>query len=231
MSCLRNDQLALVKFAVHIVPTFKITGDPQTRKHIQAIVKCPVLRPPRVNGDIVHNMGPVGELGEIAAGQRIPVAKTVRRSDVLRQSIQLFDVVGRRFQKVDIIFDRCLEECVIIGVFIVHEIAGDKQPLDPLMTDAAGVRRHVHPLRERRSATAASRNAAELLFCKLCRLFNEDPVVFLALVFAAGCCAVAFHIAKLHRRAIVKTQHVMCGVVCSRFPFHKLQDRLNDRVF
>ena len=201
-----DNQLLFAEFAVDIIPARVITGDPEAGEHIKAIVKGPEFRPSRIDGEILDNMGSYGEFREISAAQSVPITIPVRRPDILREKIQGVDVVRRAFQQVNIVLYGGLEECVILRVFVFHEIPRDEQPLDPLVANAARVCRHVNSLRKRCRATAAGCQTSEFLLRELRGLFDENPVVFLALVFAGRGGSIAFHVSELDVGAIDKAE-------------------------
>ena len=158
-------------------------------------------------------MHPAPELREESAGQCVPVAESVRPAHILWQKVKRIDVIGRSLQQVNVVLDRRFDKQIIVRVLVRQEVPLDKQTLYPLMPDTAGVARQIHPLWKRRRASAAGRDTAELLLGELRRFFDEDPVVFLALILTGDSRAEAVHIAELDRRAVFERQKVLLHVV------------------
>ena len=150
--------------------------------------------------------------------------------DIVREQLQLFDVVGVALHQVLVVPDRGADEDIVIGVFAVLELPVNEEPLHPTVADTAGVTGKVHPLREVVRASDDSRQSTELSFQKLGGLFHEDHIVLLALIAAHNCCAVSRHIAKLDDGAVDEGDAVLGLVVAVDVRRQDAEDGIDDAV-
>ena len=225
-----HDQILFRKLAVYPAPPGKVDRHPEAGEHIKAVVKRPILRPLVRNPERGARVPAPPELREVRPAQRVPVAVAVRVADVLRQQLQRPHIVGVGLHQVNVVLDGRLDKGVICRVFARIEPPVHKQPLHPVMPHAAGVARQIEPLRNLVDTAKASAHAAKFLLCKLRRLFHKDPVVFLTLVLARDCRAVARHVAELDGRAVEKVDDVQRCVVGRQALRQHRQHRLDDGV-
>ena len=129
---------------VYIAVAKFIKGRPNTGKHIQAVVKCPIFLPVVRYFKWVYNVGISSKFGKILPYKQIPVAVKMRTPHFFRHVLKLPFIVRVALHEDVIVIYLCGDKYIVLGPLTLLVIAVDKKSFHPLMAYAAGVARIVH---------------------------------------------------------------------------------------
>ena len=150
------------------------------------------------------------ELRKIVTAERVPVAVSVCIPDVLRERGEHCKILlaAVAFHQSRVVGNKGLNELIVVGVLVFLgigtvglELTVDEQPLDPTMSNAAGVHRQSELLRYAIDTTQTAAEKPELLLRELRRLVHEYPVKFLTLILVSRL-TVALEMPQLNGRAV-----------------------------
>ena len=155
------------------------------------------------------------ELGEILSLEHIPVTVQHRPLAVLGQILERVHIIRAVVhQRLVVIHIRLNKDVVfrLLGLFV---FAVDEQPLEPGMTDAAGVAGEVHPrrevLRHQAGRTVGFRHSGKHVLWELRTLLQKDNVIRLTLILEQV--AVMPAVAELKPCPVGKDKRLVCAVV------------------
>ena len=151
-------------------------------QHIEAVVKGDkMLTAPRDRARLADLLRGV-EFREELTLENVPATLEPGLPQAVGQAFELLDVLGEGFGQCAVVVDPGGNEKVVLGALAVAEESVDKKPLDPSVTDAAGVAGQVDPLWKAVDAAQAGLEHRKVVFAELGGLVDGDHVVFLTLI-------------------------------------------------
>ena len=182
---------AAVQLQNAVQPPVVVHGPPAAGEGLGiAPVKAPVDGPALRYLKRVDHMGerPVGIVLRIVGKllkelplKYVPVPLQPRPAQLVRQDLQLLDVVRLALHQRLVVRHAGLDKDVVLRPLAALKAPVHKQPLDVLVSLPAGVAGVVHPLGEVVDAAQARGNGGHLPLAQLCGLVQEDHVVLHAL--------------------------------------------------
>ena len=115
-----------------------------------------------------------------------------KAAKLLRERLQLANVIGICLQEDRIVVDKSGDELVVVRVFLLAEDAVDKQSFHPSVTDPTGITGQIHTTWKSFRASQTGLKDRKLIFAQLRCLVDGDDVVFLTLITesVASACAI-----------------------------------------
>ena len=141
----------------------------------------------------------------------IPVSLQPGLPQLLRQGLQLVDVVRLRLHQRQVVCDQALYERVILGTFSCLVPLVNKDPLDVAVALASGVAGVIDPLWQVVGAAQAGRDGFHLVFAELRRLVQENDIELRALVLVQV--RIVSAVAEFDGAAVPKGQDLVPVVV------------------
>ena len=174
----------------------------------------------------------LAQLREVVPAERVPVAVPVGPAQALRHGREHPQIARRGLQQRRVVLHRRGDERIVVWVLVLLRVFAVlyvlpvyEQPLDPPVTNPAGVAGDVHPLWY---VVHASQQPAEELEgppCKLRGLVEENPVVLLPVVLQLA--GLARPVPEVDDAAVDEIDGVQRAVVGGQLRPEQLYHRLD----